>query len=164
MRAQISQDVQSQILEALRKSQHPRDRRHPRSHTRRTRYDTFYSEASGDTDSEYNYDQEEDSYSDYSDGSSRSHSHSVQSPTPAAAPSHPLDSSSTLVKDTGDSVVETKNVDVLLAKYVASGPQEEPDPTTNAIMERLVLSYLNGFMVMLLQAKKSIFRTKWKDL
>ena len=49
-----------------------------------------------------------------------------------------LDSSSAPITDTGDPVVETKNVDVLLTKYAASGPQEEPDPTTNAIMEWLV--------------------------
>ena len=41
-------------------------------------------------------------------------------------------------KTESEPVVQQANVDVLLAKYAASGLQEEPDPTTAAIMDKLV--------------------------
>ena len=44
----------------------------------------------------------------------------------------------------GDPVVKTKSTDILLTKYAASGPQEEPDPTTGPIMDSLAPQLKNS--------------------
>ena len=139
LRSQIAKDISTQVSEALKEKDNnksPRRRPHGSSR-RRSRYDEFYSEYSGDSEDDY-YDSYEESYSDYSDGDS---SRSMRSPTPQSANNSQVTggaSAATDSKTESEPVVQQANVDVLLAKYAASGPQEEPDPTTAAIMDKLV--------------------------
>ena len=147
LRQQVTADVLAAVTEALRGQNRNRSphRRRPRSpdRSRKSRYDDYISEYLGDTDDSYYDDDYEDSYSDFSDNESRGSSSSFtpaaegdKNPTPtegAAASNHPGEGG-----HGSDPVVQSKSLDVLLAKYAASGPQEEPDPSTNPILDSLV--------------------------
>ena len=137
LREEIKSDIADTVGRALRDRTHrmsPSRCPAQSSHNRRSRYDDYYSKYSGD--SEYYDDEYEDSYSDYSDRSSRSRSRSVafsnsKTGDLGAAVADPVPT------EDMDPVVNSKSLDVLLAKYAACGPQEEPDPTTAPILDSL---------------------------
>ena len=88
-------------------------------------------------------------YSDYTDSDT---SQSFRSVTPADVENKTEGSNPTPPTTRGtdaDPVVKEKSIDILLAKYAASGPQEEPDPTTAPILDSLapqLAKWFHGYM------------------
>ena len=149
LREQLRGNIMDTVTRALRERdqtcrQSPNCRSENRQ--RQSRFNEYFSEYYGG-ESDYYDDDYEDSYSDYSP-SDWSRSQSVASlPDEHANPNAPKPETSDQKGATADTdpIIHSKSSDVLLAKYAACGPREEPDPTTQPILDSLAAQLKTWF-------------------